>query len=182
MELIIAGRVDVHEHAEQIAQAIENTGISRSKISVFHVNPDGQHHKLPLGGDKEASPGASDAGKGALAGAGAGAAAGAAVGSVGGPIGAGIGAGVGAYTGSLAGAVTSTDKQEETAPEQQADKSLVDRESGMYVAAEVDASNKDTIIQLLRKHDSVDVEEAQGSIEKGDWVDFDPTQPARLVP
>ena len=115
MAHIIAGRVEVQEHAESIAGALEGLGISRDKISIFYVNPDGQHHRLPLGGDKPSSPGASDASKGAWAGSGIGAAAGAAAGSVAGPTGAVAGAGVGAYTGSLAGAVSKTDKEAESA-------------------------------------------------------------------
>lgn len=163
------------------ARLLEESGISKNKISVFYVNPDGQHQMRTLGGDKEASPGAASAGKGAGEGAGAGAVAGAAIGSVGGPIGAGIGTGVGAYTGSLAGAVSSTDKKQEAAPEQQTDKSLVDRKSGIHIAAEVSPSDKETIVQLLRDHQGDDVEEAQGHIEKGSWVDFDPTQPVQLA-
>lgn len=181
MGLIIAGRFNDPEKAGQLAQALQESGISSDKISLFHVNPDGQHHILPLGGDKDESPGASRADKGALVGAGVGAAAGAAIGSVGGPVGAGIGAGVGAYTGSLTGAVTATDRQAEAVPDRQADDSLVDRQSGLHVAAEVSGNDKDAVIRLIRDYQGVDVEEAQGRIRNGNWVDFDPTQPVRLV-
>lgn len=49
---IIAGRLDVQEHAEALAEAIQGLGINRDKISVFYVNPDGQHHLLPTGATK----------------------------------------------------------------------------------------------------------------------------------
>ncbi len=180
---IIAGRFDIQEHAEEVARALEGLGISRNRIAIFYVNPDGQHHLLPMGGDKSASPGASKSGKGAWVGTGVGAAAGAAVGSVAGPVGTVVGAGVGAYTGSLAGAVSETDMKPESADKAAPDEDrAVDRESGVHVAAEVDDKTREKVVALLRQHNGDQIEEAQGTIEDGEWVDFDPTQPARLVP
>lgn len=181
MGQIIAARLDIQEHAEELANAIQGLGIAHDKVSVFFVNPDGQHHMLPMGGDKSASPGASKAGKGAWIGSGIGAAAGAAAGSVAGPVGAVAGAGVGAYTGSLAGAVSETGNEAESAGEVPEDVSVVDRKAGLHVAAEVDSNIRQDVVTLIRQHDGDQIEEAQGQIENGDWVDFDPTRPVRLV-
>ena len=182
MSLIIAGRFEDQEKAEALTQALQEAGISKNKISVFFVNPEGQHHMLQIGGDKNHSPGTSESGKGAGMGAGAGAAAGAAIGSVGGPIGAGIGAGVGAYTGSLAGAVVKTKDEPESEPEaEKEDGPAIDRRSGLFVATEVDREQKTKLAELVRDHGGKDVEEADGNIEDGHWLDFDPRKPVRLV-
>lgn len=181
MGRIIAGRVDAQEHAEELINALEGLGISRKKVSVFYVNPDGQHHLLAMGGDKGQSPGTSKSGKGAWIGAGVGAVAGAAVGSVGGPVGSAAGAGVGAYAGSLAGAVGETDKTAESANKPAGGSRMADREAGLHVAAEVNGRSRGDVITLLRQYDGNQIEEAQGRIEDGEWVDFDPTQPVTLA-
>lgn len=182
MALIIAGRIEDQDKAAELTQALQHAGISKRKVSVFFVNPDGQHHILPFGGDENRSPGASEAGKGAWIGAGAGAAAGAAIGSTGGPIGSAIGAGVGAYTGSLTGAVTKTDdKPESDADTAKEEGPVTDRKSGLHVAAELNREQKDKVAELIRDHGGKDVEEADGKIEDSHWLDFDPTKPVRLV-
>lgn len=181
MGQIIAGRLDVQDHAEALASAIQGLGISRKKVTVFYVNPDGQHHLLPLGGDKQASPGASKAGKGAWVGTGVGAAAGAVVGSVAGPVGAAAGAGVGAYTGSLAGAVSETDKKPESDGSNPGEAVMVDRNAGIHVAAEVDDQTRPEVVAAIRQFEGDQIEQAEGTIEDGEWVDFDPAGPVRLV-
>ncbi|MFC4261168.1 hypothetical protein ACFOZ5_19275 [Marinobacter lacisalsi] len=178
---IIAGRLDVQEHAEELTRSIEGLGITRDKISVFYVNPDGQHHLLPMGGDKSTSPGAAKAGKGAWVGVGVGAAAGAAAGSVAGPIGAAAGAGVGAYTGSLAGAVSETDDEADSSDKASGEAPVVDRKAGLHVATEVDSRTRQDVVALIRQHDGDQLEETEGQIENGEWVNFDPTRPVRLI-
>lgn len=182
MTLVIAGRFDDQDKAKELTEALQQAGISKEKVSVFFVNPEGQHHVLPFGGDENHSPGTSEAGKGAWIGAGAGAAAGAAVGSTGGPVGAVIGAGVGAYTGSLAGAVSKTDDRPESDSDTAREEGTVtDRKSGLHVAAELNPEQKDKVAELIRDHGGKDVEEADGKIEDSHWLDFDPTKPVRLV-
>ncbi|GGY82782.1 hypothetical protein [Marinobacter zhanjiangensis] len=178
---IIAARLETQENAEELANAIQGLGIAHDKVSVFYVNPEGQHHLLPEGGDKSSSPGASRAARGAWVGGGIGAAAGAAAGSVAGPAGAVAGAGVGAYTGSLAGAVSKTDNEAEAADKADEDTPVVDRKAGIHVAVEVDRKTRQDVVTLIRQHDGEQIEEAQGQIKKGEWVDFDPTEPVRLV-
>jgi len=182
MALIIAGRFEDQEKAEELTEALQQAGISKDKVSVFFVNPEGQHHLLRFGGDENHSPGTSEAGKGAWIGAGTGAAAGAAIGSTGGPVGAVIGAGVGAYTGSLAGAVSKTDdKPESESDAAEEEGPVTDRRSGLHVAAELDPEQRDKVTELIRDHEGKDVEEADGKIEDSHWIDFDPTKPVRLV-
>lgn len=182
MALIIAGRLEDQDKAEELTEALQHVGISKKKVSVFFVNPEGQHHVLPFGGDENHSPGTSEAGKGAWIGAGAGAAAGAAIGSTGGPVGAGIGAGVGAYTGSFTGAVTKTDdKPEFDSDTSEEEGTVTDRKSGLHVAAELNREQKDKVVELVRDHGGKDVEVADGEIEDSRWFDFDPTKPVRLV-
>lgn len=182
MALIIAGRLEDQDKAEELIEALQHAGIAKRKISVFFVNPEGQHHVLAFGGDENHSPGTSEAGKGAWIGAGVGAAAGAAVGSIGGPVGAVVGAGVGAYTGSLTGAVTKTDDKPEYESEATEEEGpLTDRKSGLHVAAELNPEQKDRIVALIRDHGGKDLEEADGKIEDSHWLDFDPTKPIRLV-
>lgn len=182
---IIAGRFDVHESAERAADALRDAGFEAGSLSVFYVNPHGQHGTNPLGGDEQASPGARDSGKGAWVGAGAGAAAGAAVGSVAGPVGAAVGSGVGAYTGSLAGAVKSTGDASEV--DDAADKTdepeshFTERKSGMHLAVRVKDMERDQAIDILRRHQAGDLEQAEGTLRGGEWVDFDPTRAVRLV-
>ncbi|MEX0603936.1 MAG: hypothetical protein WD623_10315 [Marinobacter sp.] len=73
---------------------MQEAGFEKASLSVFFVNPHGQHEVHPVGGDESVSPGAEGAGKGAWAGAGVGAAAGAAAGSVAGLVGAVLGGGL----------------------------------------------------------------------------------------
>lgn len=185
MGQIIAGRFDVHEKAEYVHQALQDAGFEPTSVSTFFVNPHGQHGTYPVGGDESASPGAKDAGKGAWAGAGVGAAAGAVAGSVAGPVGTLIGGGVGAYTGSLAGAVKSTgdaSEVDEAASEaDEPDSHFTERKSGVHVAVDVSNADAQKAIEVFRKHQAQDVEQAEGTLENGKWVDFDPIRAVRLV-
>ncbi len=183
MGQIIAGRFDVHEKAEYVYQALQEAGFEAASLTIFYVNPHGQHGTHPIGGDEGASPGSKDAGKGAWAGAGVGAAAGAAAGSVAGPVGSVIGGGVGAYTGSLAGAMHSTGDASEVdeAGKSEPDNHFTERKSGVHLAVNVSDSDTQQVIDLLRKHQAEDIEQAEGNLQNGDWVDFNPTQAVRLV-
>lgn len=183
MVQIIAGRFDAQENAEQAYHALQDAGFDAASLSIFFVNPHGQHGIYPIGGDEGASPGSKDAGKGALAGAGAGSVAGAVAGSLAGPVGAVIGGGVGAYAGSLAGAVESTSDASEAdeAGRGEPDDHFTERKSGVHVAVNVSDSDAQQLIDLLRKHQARDVEQAEGNLENGDWVDFDPSRAVRLV-
>ncbi|PFG11654.1 MULTISPECIES: hypothetical protein [unclassified Marinobacter] len=180
---IIAGRFDAQESADHTHRALQDAGFEADSLSIFFVNPAGQHATHPVGGDEGASSGAKNADTGAWAGAGVGSVAGAAAGSVAGPVGAVIGGGVGAYTGSLAGALHSTDEAAETDKPDKAepDNRITERKSGMHLAVNVSQSDTQQVIDLLRKNQAKDIEQAEGKLENSKWIDFDPTLAVRLV-
>lgn len=111
MATIIAGLFETLAEAEKAKTALKNEAFAMSDVSVFALNPPGQHALYPIGGDEDTDPGAKEAHVGAASGAivggaaalGVGAAAMAATGA--GP--AVAAAAAGAYTGSLVGALNS---------------------------------------------------------------------------
>ena len=190
MSTIIAARFDAQEKAGKACAQLKDAGFMADEMSLFFVNPHGQHDIFPIGGDADVSPGAEDSGKGAIAGAGmgavAGAVAGAATAPITGPIGPMIGAGVGAYTGSLAGALNQTDKKsdvdvmaDETPLEED---ELTERTSGVLVAVKVTGNKRQRAIDVFRQNNAKELEEAEGELKNGDWTDFDPRKAVRLLP
>ena len=113
MTTIIAGGFTTNDAAERAMQHLIAAGVNEDNLCSFRVNPPGEHDGLPTGGDRPESPGATQAGGGAVRGAAVGAVAGAAAGAVAatvlGPVAIAGGAGVGAYTGALVGALGSMD-------------------------------------------------------------------------
>ena len=114
MSLIVAARFTTFPAAEDAAAKLFNAGFVEEDVTLFFVNPRGQHARYPIGGDTGTDAGAKDAPKGA----GMGVTIGAVVGAV---VGVGIfaafsapiivsliAAGVGAYVGSLVGAMSRT--------------------------------------------------------------------------
>jgi hypothetical protein len=54
--------------------------------------------------------------------------------------------------------------------------------AGMMLAIRVvNTDNSKQIIERLRGYGAADIERAQGKWENGDWIDFDPATPPRLV-
>ena len=109
MATIIAGGFDVVTDADAAVDRLKRAGVDMDDMCTFGIMPAGEHHNLPAGGDRAASPGAKGAGKGAGTGAAIGAAAGLAAGAAAipllGPAGLAAGAAAGAYAGSLVGAL-----------------------------------------------------------------------------
>jgi hypothetical protein len=58
MATIIAGLFATFAQAEDIRSELETAGIARDKVSIFVLNPAGQHALYPIGGDEDADPGA----------------------------------------------------------------------------------------------------------------------------
>ncbi|TMG82113.1 MAG: hypothetical protein E6H74_11585, partial [Betaproteobacteria bacterium] len=69
MTPIIAGRFETQTEAEHSVNALKREGFTEQDITMFYVNPPGQHGTFPIGGDREASPGATQAHGGAIQGA-----------------------------------------------------------------------------------------------------------------
>lgn len=196
MSHIIAARFEDQDQGERAVVALREAGFSPEGISLFYVNPHGQHDIYPIGGDEKASPGSRDSGKGAVAGGGLGAAVGAVAGlaaiPVAGPLGPAIGAGIGAYTGSLAGAMGKTDQHSgvdeaesrgELSEEEVTQRKAVQRAAGTYVAVRIgdSDSHRTRAIEMLRVQGGADVEHAEGELRDGHWTDFDPRSVVNLV-
>src|SRR5512146_2421356 len=114
MSTIIAGGFEHLTQAEAASERLLLEGISPEFVCKYRINPAGEHHALPAGGDRDESPGAHHAHGGAVKGAAIGAAVGLAAGAAAapfvGPVGLAAGAGVGAYTGSLIGGLHRIDR------------------------------------------------------------------------
>ncbi|KXV10129.1 hypothetical protein CR51_09515 [Caballeronia megalochromosomata] len=182
MSLIIAGRFQTFRAAESAAQKLFARGFVEEDVTLFFVNPSGQHARHPIGGDVGTDAGASAAPKGAGKGVTIGAVAGAVVGaaifavfhapllvSV-------IAAGVGAYVGSLVGAMSHTKKPRDAAHAEEPA-----RHAGVLVAVHVAPETQDQASMVLREAGGMDIERASGRWKQGRWSDFDPLQPPHPV-
>ena len=178
MSLIVAARFTTFPAAEEAAQKLFNAGFVEEDVTLFFVNPRGQHARHPLGGDTGTDAGAKGAPKGAGLGVTIGAVAGAIIGvgifaafsapllvSV-------IAAGVGAYIGSLAGAMWRTRESGEAARRTPLHEEA--RDSGVLVAVHVSPDNQLEAARVLREAGGVSIERATGRWQQGRWADFDP--------
>ncbi|SPB15998.1 membrane protein [Caballeronia novacaledonica] len=178
MSLIIAGRFQTFPAAETAAQKLFARGFVEEDVTLFFVNPSGQHARYPVGGDVGTDAGARAAPKGAGKGVTIGAVVGAVVGaaifavfhapllvSV-------IAAGVGAYVGSLAGAMSHTKKPQDALHAEEPA-----RHAGVLVAVHVSPESQDQAASALREAGGMDIERASGRWKQGRWSDFDPLQP-----
>ena len=181
MAVIIAGRFQTFDQAEGAVQALIEANINQDDVNVFYVNPPGQHDATAIGGDHlNGDPGTDDSTSDAVSGAAAGGAIGLAIGiaatalPVVGAAAAVAAVGVGAYTGSFAGGLHGAGDGGHPTP--------VPRNAGVLVAvrstgdqATVHAST------VLAAQGAEDVEVTDGIWRDGEWVDFDPVKPARLM-
>jgi hypothetical protein len=190
MTRIIAARVETQERGETIVAALRKQQFDETQV--FYVNPPGQHASHLLGGDMESDSGAQSAPEGQAAGATAGAAVGAVVGavaSVAAPlvapaVVAGL-AGVGAHVGGLVGAMKRTrdaeDEREATQREDPGPEARDTRRGGLMVAMNLGDADEGPVVELLQRMGATDIERADGNWRNGDWVDFDPVAPPKLV-
>ena len=184
MSKLIVARFQEQNETDAAVAALESAGFAASSISSFYVTSPGQHDMHPLGGDREASPGAKDAGEGAAAGAGAGGVVGGAVGAlaipVGGPATVVGGALIGSYIGSLVGSFSEMKDKGEA--EDDGKQQVVIRTAGMLVAVVADDQPKQALAtDVLRSVGGRELEIANGKIHGGDWEDFDPRVPPKFL-
>src|SRR3546814_12032069 len=66
MSIIIAGRFQEQDQAVEALSVLMDSGFSNDEMTTFSVNQQGQHALHKCGGDEKASPGARDAGQGAV--------------------------------------------------------------------------------------------------------------------
>ncbi|TDN57865.1 hypothetical protein [Paraburkholderia sp. BL10I2N1] len=168
MSLIVAARFTTFPAAEDAAQRLFNAGFVEEDVTLFFVNPCGQHGFETIT-DANA--------RGAPKGAGIGVTIGTVVGAMVGvgifavfsapPIVLLIAAGVSAYAGSLVGALVSTREasDEET------------RDSGVLVAVHVSPDSQLDAARVLRDAGGAAIERATGRWQQGRWADFDPLKP-----
>lgn len=185
MATIIAGRFDTQEEASRAIAEIEQVGFARNAISSFYSNPPAMHGEFPGGGDQDRSPGAKETPAGLAAGTGIGGAVGVAIGAatipIMGPLGPALGALTGAHVGNLVGAAASTKEQGEEEAGGQNSQPL--RKAGMMVAVALgDTGMQNGAVNALRACGAMDIEIAEGNIVDGDWHDYDPVEPMRLLP
>ncbi|HEY1608919.1 MAG TPA: hypothetical protein VGG24_06615 [Paraburkholderia sp.] len=190
MSLIVAGRFTTFDDAEVAIGQLRSNGFVDEDISLFYVNPGGQHARYAIGGDRYADPQAKPASLGATAGV--------AVGAVIGVLVAialsvllfhtiivlAIAAAVGAYVGSLAGAMWQTrggGKGVAPDPAHEPDGTPKTRESGVLLAVHVSPQTQQQAAQVLRAAGGMEIERASGRWQDGRWSDFDPTHTLQPV-
>lgn len=189
MKTLIVGRYSQQADAESARRELLRAGFPAREMSLFYVNPQGQHATYPVGGDEDESAGTHEARAGAVRGAAGGVGAGTLVGVVTIPVlgpGAGLlGAAVGAYTGSLVGALKNMEEPEALADsvdlnsEPSAD--APQRKAGMLLAVAVATpTQQETAIEILGVRADV-LETAEGTLENGDWSDFNPLAPGKAI-
>lgn len=186
MKTLIVGRYEQQTVAENAWREFLRAGFPAQEMSLFYVNPQGQHALYPVGGDEDESAGTHEAKSGAVRGAvggvGAGTLVGAATIPVLGPAGPLMGAAVGAYTGSLVGALKNMEEPDEH-PDSPSEPSAErrPRKAGVMLAVAVESPvERETAVEI---HGALAqaVEEAQGVLQNGDWIDFDPLAPSRVI-
>jgi hypothetical protein len=198
MTPIIAGRFDQQAQAGAAIEALRRQGFDAEDVSTFFLNPPGQHSAYALGGDRDESPGATDAQNGAVKGAAVGGALGLGLGLATAPfvgaIGPLAGAGAGAYAGSLVGALgdmkgpqdtvaaSAPHAEHEPMPERRVESTPPQRQSGIMVAARAaEYAKRIVAVNVLRSTGAHDIERAEGTWQSGKWADFDPLKAPRLI-
>ena len=166
MATIIAGGFETYVESQEAIRRLGEAGVNSEYLCEFRINPPGMHDATPVGGDRDESPGAT---VGTLAGV-------AAIPLVG-PAAALVGAGVGAYTGSLVGGLKGGVDQEA-----QPDHTVV-RPAEAMVAVNVEGAGiaEDEIIRIFEQAGAWQIERSDGRWENGEWKDFDPVAPPRLI-
>jgi hypothetical protein len=186
MSLIVAARFTTFPAAEDAAQRLFSSGFVEEDVTLFFVNPTGQHARYPIGGDTGTDAGAARAPKGAGKGVTIGAVVGAAVG-----VGlftlfsapmlvSAIAAGGGAYIGSLVGAMSHTRKGGSSGRTASAE--VETRDSGVLLAVHVSPGGQYDAGRILRDAGGKSIERATGRWQQGRWADFDPTRPPDTIP
>ncbi|VVE43268.1 hypothetical protein PAN31108_04272 [Pandoraea anhela] len=179
MAMIVAGRFTTFDQATRVANRLYDRSFRPSDVSVFFLNPTGQHATFPIGGDVDADAAARPAGRGAAQGVIAGGAFGLALGAllfftvwrfwlV--PV---VGMMAGAYLGAFLGALGRMRGRERVSA-----RAAGMRDAGVMLATHVSETTADTAIAVLREAGAAEIERANGVWEGGEWRDFDPVQRA----
>ena len=181
MATIIAAGFETYVDTQAAMHALRDAGVNPDFVCEFRVNPPGMHDRTAIGGDRDESPGAHEADKGAAKGGVIGAVVGTVVGVTAtpflGPAGIAAGAGVGAYTGSLAGGMKAGIDHEA-----QPDHTTM-RPAEALVAVNVDGAGvaEADIVRIFEAAGAWQIERTDGVWANGEWADFDPIRPPHLI-
>ncbi|AGK51552.1 hypothetical protein BTI_4864 [Burkholderia thailandensis MSMB121] len=179
MAMIVAGRFTTFEQAEAGARHLYARDFGPDDVSMFFLNPSGQHAKFPIGGDVYADSAARPGG-------GPGAAYGAALGAI---VGLVVGfvvhvlgwryrvvwlasALVGCYIGALGGAL-----RRRQGRQIEGLGTLRQSDTGVMLAAHVTGETAGAVEAVLRASGAANVERVDGEWRDGEWADFDPARP-----
>lgn len=174
MSTILVARFQLQEEAEDVARQLLKRGYQQQAMTIFYLNPSGQHALYPLGGDRDKSPGAEETDIGGVKGASVGALVGASLGAVvaplGGVVSVPLGTLAGAHIGGLVGSLVST--EEDSPPARNIRQSRV---AGMRLAVALhSAQQEQEVSNLMQAMQAQDIEQTSGEIIGGQWQDFDP--------
>lgn len=187
MNMLIVGRFHQLSDAEITSRELWRAGFLPQDMGLVYVNPHGQHATHPVGGDEDESPGthaaSSGAVRGAVGGAGAGTLLGAATLPALGPAGPLLGAAVGAYAGALVGALKNMEEPDgrQDPVDAPGQPETVPHQPGVLLAvAAATPAQRDSAIEIMGAA-AQEVEEAEGTLRDGDWVDFDPLVAGKVI-
>lgn len=177
MAMIVAGRFTTFEEAEGGARRLYERAFGPDDVSIFFLNPDGQHARFPVGGDVYADTAAKPGGRGAVVGVMRGLAIGLVVGLIVYAIGLRYwfvpvaGALAGAYLGAFGGALGRMRGQQA-----EGRGTLAKTESGVILAARVTPGSATTAEDVLRATGATSIERVEGDWHNSEWRDFDPVR------
>ncbi|WP_186052984.1 hypothetical protein [Burkholderia gladioli] len=177
MAMIVTGNFHTFNDAENGRRRLLDRQFRRDDISIFFLNPSGQHGRFPIGGDVYADSAAEPGGRGAIAGTLRGVALGLLLGlviyAIGHtpwwvPVATTL---AGAYVGAFGGALSRMRGRAE-----EGTGTLERTEHGVVLAAHVDEANAGAAEEILRSTGALSVERCDGDWRDGRWRDFDPTR------
>ncbi|KVX54936.1 hypothetical protein [Burkholderia cepacia] len=177
MAMIVAGRFTTFDEAESGARSLYERAFGTDDVSIFFLNPGGQHARFPIGGDVYADTAAKPGGRGATVGAMRGLLIGAVVGVAVYAVGVrywfvpAAGALAGAYLGALGGALGRMRGEQD-----EGKGTLARSETGVILAAHVTPETAATAEDVLRATGAKSIERVDGDWQDGKWRDFDPVR------
>ncbi len=184
MTTIITGNFEQLPDAQKALADLAQAGIAAEQMTTFFVSPSAEPDQYfdgdgPPPVDEAAKGGAS----GAVVGAAVGAVAGLATLPLLGPAAVAV-AGAGAYVGSFAGAMLKVEDHNEPCAETPAEvlPASSRRKAGSLIAVAASAPElQRKVADILRTRGGTDIERTEGTLTGGQWTDFDPLAPLRLI-
>ncbi|RBB38664.1 hypothetical protein DPV79_17000 [Burkholderia reimsis] len=170
MAMIVAGRFTTFDEAEGGARSLYERAFGTDDVSIFFLNPGGQHARFPIGGDVYTDTAAKPGGRGAMVGAMRGLLIGVVAGLIVYAVGVrywfvpAAGALAGAYLGRMRG-------------EQDEGKGTLARsDTGVILAAHVTPETASMAEAVLRETGAKSIERVDGDWQDCKWRDFDPVR------